>query len=128
MMKYFLSFLTFLWVVLPFTVSAQATADKNMHLDKQMLTHKLMQVWMAPCDLEHGKETSVPVRFTLTPDGNLQGEPEWSGGNGEAVWREAANRAIAAVKKAQPYTNLPADLYNHPITIYFDAQKACQGR
>ena len=105
-----------------------APASEAVRQGMQMLSYKIMVRWLAPCDLKDDKNSVVVMKFMISPDGMLKGEPEWDVPREDKTWQLASERAIAAIKKAQPYGNLPPELYNMPIKMTFDARKACQAQ
>ena len=106
-------------------VSASAVPPDQTGQGTQIVTQEIMKRWLLSCD---GEYEDVAIRFTIGSGGMLKGEPEWVQPRDGKVWQSASEHAIAAIKRAQPYGNLPDEFYNHPLTIFFDARKACQGR
>jgi hypothetical protein len=85
----------------------------------------LQRLWNPDCTTD--EKVMIPVRFTVSFDGHIQGRVDARGKEASAdpVVQAAARRAIDAVHQAAPY----ADTYRGiPFTINFDAKKACAAR
>ena len=68
----------------------------------------------------------IEATFRLNGAGRLVGGVEASGENASnAVVKAASDRAKEAVHAAQPFENLPEQLYGERITVRFNAQNAC---
>jgi len=91
------------------------------------LTAKLQRLWSPNCDVPGGNQVKAIIGFTISPNGRVIRGPEWVNPRNDPVWQAAAGRAQAAVKKGELYDNLPDGLYNQPLEITFNAQKACAG-
>ncbi|WP_158916368.1 hypothetical protein [Caulobacter sp. S45] len=94
------------------------------------LTAKVIRLWHPNCGIEGATGVEVKVRFLLTPDHRLAGQPtvfkKSSSGASEAVMNAAAQRAVSAVAQGAPYTELPPTA-NRDIILDFDAKSACEG-
>ncbi|HEY7851333.1 MAG TPA: energy transducer TonB [Caulobacteraceae bacterium] len=89
------------------------------------LQQLLQRLWNPDCTTD--EKVMIPVRFTVSFDGHIQGRVDARGKEASAdpVVQAAARRAIDAVHQAAPY----ADTYRGiPFTINFDAKKACAAR
>lgn len=95
---------------------------------------KLMRLWNPNCGVEGGASVVVRVEFRLQPDGSLvqgsavvrnQGLIDAKG----SVAQASAQRALTAVSRGSPYTELPRDHYDQwkDIVVNFDAKEACAG-
>ncbi len=89
------------------------------------LTNKLQRLWSPNCGVTGADEVRPRVRFTLDGDGNLVGEPQLLDRRQDPVWRVGADRAVAAVRRGEPYDDLPDELLNQEITITFRGDLAC---
>jgi hypothetical protein len=67
----------------------------------------------------------VTLRFRLTPEGRLAGEPEWLDPVDTDAARAAHDAAVRAVEAGQPYA-LPAELLGPPLKVTFRATLACR--
>ncbi len=105
-------------------------ADAGLKTEMNALTQRLNKLWLLNCDVPGSRDVAPEIRFTLSPNGRVIDGPTWVNKRGDPIWQAGANLALAAVNKGQPnaYLDLPAGLYNRPLKIIFDAQKACQGR
>jgi outer membrane biosynthesis protein TonB len=98
-----------------------ATASAESSLVAAIIPH-----WNLSCDAP--RDLDIRVTFRLSPSGRLTGPPQSSGDNAPefSVLRVASERAKAAVLAAQPFENLPPNLYSQPITVKFNVQAALE--
>ena len=97
------------------------------------LTAKLMRLWNPNCGVEGGDKVVVKVEIKLTPEGRLAEPPilrdralvESHG----PVAQAAGQRALIAVQRGEPFSELPRDRYASwkDIIATFDAKEACAG-
>lgn len=107
--------------------SGAAPHDAGQKAELQALTARISKLWILSCDVQGWDTIKPQIKFTLSPGGRVIDGPTWVNHRGDPMWDSGASRAMAAVNKGQPYNDLPGDLYNVPITITFDADKACNG-
>lgn len=107
--------------------SARGSAAADTGPALNALTAKLQRLWSPNCDVPGGDQVRAVIAFTISPNGRVIKGPEWQNPRNDPVWQAAAGRAQAAVKKGELYDNLPDGLYNQPLEITFNAQKACAG-
>ena len=91
------------------------------------LQQELQRRWNPNCDVEGGRSVKVTVQVVIAPSGYLIGEPKIirrSGADDNLVGA-GATRAIAAVKGAQPFRDLPDDYIGEQLNLNFDAVTAC---
>lgn len=105
-----------------------APADAGMSQAMATLTGTISRVWMPMCETEAQRQIRVRIRFRLSPGGRVIDGPGWADADDNPDRAYAAHQAMAAVSNGQPYAGLPEGLYNTPITIIFDAERACAGR
>lgn len=91
------------------------------------LTSRLQRLWSPNCDVPGANTVKITVGFTISPAGRVIKGPEWIDKRNDRVWEAAAARAQLAVKRGELYEGLPDGLYNQPLEITFNAEKACQG-
>jgi protein TonB len=98
-----------------------ATASAESSLVAAIIPH-----WNLSCDVPH--DLDIRVTFRLSPSGRLIGSPQSSGDNAPefSALRVASERAKRAVLAAQPFENLPPNLYSQPITVKFNVQAALE--
>ena len=90
------------------------------------LSADLARRWNPNCAVEGGREVMIEATFRLNGAGRLVGGVEASGENSSnAVVKAASDRAKEAVHAAQPFENLPEQLYGERITVRFNARNAC---
>ncbi|MFN3229159.1 MAG: hypothetical protein ACK41P_04830 [Asticcacaulis sp.] len=109
--------------------SASGAGEQNTGPALDALTAKLQRLWSPNCDVPGGDKVIVDVRFTLSPTGRVVSGPVWDDRRiGDPLADAAVARAFSAVKRGEPYLDLPEGLYNQPLIITFNADKACRGR
>ncbi len=89
------------------------------------VVRRLQVIWHPSCELPGFRDTHPDIRFVIGNDGRLVSGPDWTNPQPEAVWQTAAHRAKVAVVRGQLYDDLPEGLYNKPLTVTFDARRAC---
>jgi outer membrane biosynthesis protein TonB len=90
---------------------------------------ELQRIWNPNCDVAGGSDANIRVSFRLASNGGVLGPVESSAdGAGDPVIRAASERAKSAVNQAQPFRNLPPQLYGPKITVNFNAKQACAPR
>ncbi len=102
-----------------------APADAGARTDIGTIVRGISQRWTPNCGLPGSDQVVVDIRFMIAADGRISKGPEWLNPRNDPLWEASASRAIGAVKAGEPYTNLPAAIYNRPIEITFDAARAC---
>lgn len=105
-----------------------APNDAGQKVALDALTRQISKLWILSCDVEGWDKIKPDIKFTLSPNGRIIDGPTWVNQRNDPTWDSGAARAMAAVNKGQPYSDLPDGLYNVPITITFDAHKACSGQ
>ena len=98
-----------------------------------LLTDKLRRLWNPNCSVEGASRILVKVRIRLTPDGRLAAPPELQNAGalqGDAMLQAAGQRAVSAVGRGAPYTELNPEHYEgwRDIVVNFDGKKACAGK
>ncbi|HEY5412731.1 MAG TPA: energy transducer TonB [Caulobacteraceae bacterium] len=104
--------------------------------ERQGLIDKLSRLWNPNCQVEAAAGVNVKVRFRLTAQGWVVGQPELADGRsvssiGDPVVAAAAARALSAVGRGQPFTDVidPAHLSGtNDFVINFVAKQACAGK
>ncbi len=90
------------------------------------LSADLSRRWNPNCEVEGGRDVNIEVAFRLDSGGRVVGSVDASGErSANAVVRVASDRAKRAVLEAQPFQNLPSQLYDERIVVRFDARTAC---
>ena len=101
--------------------------------DLSALTAKLIRLWNPNCGDEAGARVVVKVEMRLTPDGRLATPPVLIDkpiiDSGGPVVAASAQRALIAVQRGEPYSELPRDRYDSwkDIIVRFNAKQACAG-
>jgi len=92
------------------------------------LQAKLNRLWNPNCGVEGGANVQVRIHVLLATDGSIAGGPtvigKTSSGASADVVQVAAQRALVAVQRGAPYTELPRDTA-HDLNLVFNAKQAC---
>ena len=94
------------------------------------ISERLQRTWNPNCAAPGGDQLRVRVTIELNRDGSLKGAPRADGAaDGDTVRGVAVQRAVAAIRAAEPFDTLPPERYaewRQPITINFNAREACR--
>ena len=107
--------------------------DSHMSGDeRQGLADKLSRLWNPNCSVEAAAGINIKVHFRLSAQGWVVGEPELAGGqslnSSDPIFNAAAARALSAVGRGQPYTDVlnPAHYSDwRDMVVNFNAKQAC---
>ncbi len=101
--------------------------------DLSALTAKLIRLWNPNCSDDAGSKAVVRVEMKLAPNGRLAAPPQLVDravieAQGPVV-AASAQRALTAVQRGEPYSELPRDRYEawKDIIVRFNAKQACAG-
>ncbi|MBL8906339.1 MAG: hypothetical protein JNM20_06660 [Rhizobiales bacterium] len=85
------------------------------------LRKRLSECWAAPAGAREA-QIVVKVRFSLNPDGTVQGQPQVLNSSSDILFASTAQSAVSAVLACQAYDFLPPDKYEvwRDITINFN--------
>ena len=90
------------------------------------LSADLARRWNPNCEVEGGANVDIRVAMKLDKSGEVVGSLEVSGQNSaDPVVKAASDRAVRAIRQAEPFQNLPAELYGERIIVRFNARSAC---
>jgi protein TonB len=90
------------------------------------LSADLARRWNPNCEVEGGSDVDIRVAFRLNASGAVIGRLEASGENSaNPVVKAASDRAKRAVLQAEPFEDLPSELYGDRIIVRFNARNAC---
>jgi outer membrane biosynthesis protein TonB len=92
------------------------------------LVAKISDRWNLNCEVAAAENIAVPISFTIGRTGRVIDGPELREQRSDPVWRAAAVAAMRAVRAAEPYEGLPAELYNVELRPTFRASEACRNR
>ena len=117
----------------PSASNSHGTDDHMSASEIGALSDKLSKLWNPNCQVEAAAGIDIKVRITLTPQGFLAATPELvDRGNiqssGDALLIAAAQRALSAVKRGEPYTDvLKPEHYAgwRVLNVHFNAKQAC---
>ena len=83
------------------------------------IARQLKACWRLPGGGGGIETTVVTVKWRLRQDGSLDGEPALEGARSGALYQQAADAALRAVRNCSPF-NLPQDKYRYWHTLTFD--------
>ena len=105
---------------------AAGQADALAASALKSLSADLARRWNPNCAVEGGRDVMIEATFRLNSGGRVVGAVEASGErSSNPVVKAASDRAKEAVFAAQPFENLPEQLYGERITVRFNARNAC---
>jgi colicin import membrane protein len=92
------------------------------------LRAQIQACWNPPAGAVEAKELIVKVRLLLNQDGTLTGEPILLNHGGHPIFQVAAESAMRAIKRCQPY-KLPIAKYNiwKDVEVTFDPRDMFRG-
>jgi len=120
---------------LPPTEATRPTTSAQMTLSEiDSIRAQVEQCWIVPAGARYAENLMVRVRIFLRPDGGLAQPPQVvdsarMGVAGEEAYRTAAESAVRAIMKCQPFQNLPVDKYDRwqDIELNFDPRSMLGG-
>lgn len=82
------------------------------------------QCWNPPVGAVGAEDLKVRVRFNLSQDGQVSGQPEVMNSSGNPAFGAASSSAVRAIMRCQPY-NLPISKYEawQEVIINFDPRE-----
>jgi outer membrane biosynthesis protein TonB len=86
------------------------------------------QCWNPPVGAVGAEDLKVRVRFNLSQDGQVSGQPEVMNSSGNPAFGAASSSAVRAIMRCQPY-NLPISKYEawQEVIINFDPREMLGG-
>lgn len=120
---------------LPPTQATRPTTSAQMTLSEiDSIRAQIEQCWIVPAGARYAENLVVRVRIFLRPDGGLARPPQVVDSlrmstPGEEAYRTAAESAVRAIMKCEPFQNLPADKYDRwqEIELNFDPRTMLGG-
>jgi len=120
---------------LPPTQATRPTTSAQMTLSEiDSIRAQIEQCWIVPAGARYAEELVVRVRIFLRPDGGLAQPPQVVDSlrmntPGEEAYRTAAESAVRAIMKCEPFQNLPVDKYDRwqEIEMNFDPRSMLGG-
>lgn len=120
---------------LPPTESTRPTTSAQMTLSEiDSIRAQVEQCWIVPAGARYAENLVVRVRIYLRPDGGLAQPPQVVDSlrmsmPGEEAYRTAAESAVRAIMKCEPFKNLPVDKYDRwqDIELNFDPRTMLNG-
>ena len=120
---------------LPPTQATRPTTSAQMTLSEiDSIRAQIEQCWIVPAGARYAEELIVRVRIFLRPDGGLAQPPQVVDSlrmrtPGEEAYRTAAESAVRAIMKCEPFQNLPVEKYDRwqEIELNFDPRSMLGG-
>jgi hypothetical protein len=120
---------------LPPTEAVRPTTSAQMTLSEiDAIRAQVEQCWSVPAGARYAENLMVRVRIYLRRDGGLAQPPEVvdtlrMSMPGEEAFRTAAESAVRAIMKCEPFKNLPAEKYDRwrDIELNFDPRSMLNG-
>lgn len=104
-------------------------SDQVVTLDERnALRMQIERCWSPPVGLANAEDMVVTLRIRLKPDGSLQGAPAIVNSGASEYFRIAAESAVRAVRRCQPF-QMPAHKYGawREIILNFDPKEMFRG-
>lgn len=106
-----------------------AQADISQGSKDYLLTlgDDLGRRWNPNCQIAGGRDVKLRISFVIGANGRLRGEPVSSGAGAAegSVVRAASDAAVRAIRKSEPFTSFPPELYGEKISVNFNADQVC---
>lgn len=120
---------------LPPTQATRPTTSAQMTLSEiDSIRAQIEQCWIVPAGAQYAENLVVRVRIFLRPDGGLAQPPQVvdssrMGMAGQEAYRTAAESAVRAILKCEPFKNLPVEKYDRwqDIELNFDPRSMLGG-
>lgn len=111
--------------------TGQGTQDHISASSVNGLAAKLQELWNPNCDVEGAAGINVKVRIHFGPGGTLTAAPELVDRSidplSSTLMGAAAHRALSAVVRGAPFTDLPPN-FAGDVIVNFNAKQACARR
>lgn len=119
----------------PPTRATRPTTSAQMTLSEiDSIRAQIEQCWIVPAGARYAENLIVRVRIFLRPDGGLAQPPQVVDSlrmnmPGEEAYRTAAESAVRAIMKCEPFQNLPVEKYDRwqEIELNFDPRTMLGG-
>ena len=109
-------------------LSQQGVAPQDMGPAYSALKAAVQRNW-SPCNVAGANQIVVLIRFRLSSSGRVVQGPDWVNETTDSLAVQAAAMAKLAIKKGEPYTDLPVTLYNRDLpAVRFDPIKYCRSQ
>ncbi len=89
------------------TGGAARLSQSELDAIKGAIIEQINAKWIVPPGADTKSARAPQIRFSLNPDGSLQGEPQLISEPTDAISRALAESAIRAIKRAAPYRIQP---------------------
>ncbi len=94
------------------------------------LVDKMGRLWNIDCDIPGTRDAKPEISFMISTDGRIIRGPTLNNPSGDSVFASAADAAIRALKKGEPYSlaEVSMDNRNKMQTLRFRADLVCASR
>ena len=108
--------------------TSTGTAARLSQTEIDALRAQIQACWSPPAGATDGREIIVQVRIMLRPDGSLSAEPSLINSGNNPFFQVAAESAMRAVRRCQPY-HLPIAKYEvwKDVEVTFDPRDMYRG-
>ncbi len=105
-------------------VAAPATVRADdAHQDLSTVVKTVSSLWKADCSVRWRE--AVEIELKIGSGGSIVEGPKWINPIDDPATRAGADAIIKTIVANQPYTNVPATIYDKILTIEFDQTRAC---
>ena len=104
-------------------------SDDTVTLDeKDALRQQIERCWSPPTGVQGADDLMITLRIRLKPDGSLQAPPELTNSGNSPYFQLAAEAAMRAVRRCEPYS-MPPEKYGawREIILNFDPSQMFRG-
>jgi hypothetical protein len=104
-------------------------SDDTVTLDeKDALRQQIERCWAPPTGVQGADDLLITLRIRLKPDGSLQAPPELTNSGNSPYFQVAAEAAMRAVRRCEPYS-MPPEKYGawREIILNFDPSQMFRG-
>ena len=104
-------------------------SDDTVTLDeKDALRQQIERCWAPPTGVQGADDLMITLRIRLKPDGSLQAPPELTNSGNSPYFQVAAEAAMRAVRRCEPYS-MPPEKYGawREIILNFDPSQMFRG-
>ena len=108
---------------------ASGTDDRMAADLVDWLRRKIEECWNPPVGVQEAQNLIVKLKIELDQNGNVLGAPEVANSSAHPLFDVAAQSAVRAVMRCQPYDRLPPDKYEswRSIILNFDPSQMFSG-
>ena len=108
---------------------ASGSDDRISANEIDWLRRKIEECWNPPVGVQEAQNLVVQLQIELDQGGNVLGTPQIANSSAHPLFEVAANSAVRAVMRCQPYDRLPPEKYQawKSIILNFDPRQMFSG-